>query len=942
LNIRLMTLTDVERISGQSGHFTVTLHRYPRYVDTEKCIACGECARKCPKRVKDSYNEGINYRKAIYIEYPQAVPQKYRIDPENCIEIGGGRCGVCEKVCPAGAIRLEDREEYITVPVGAIIIAAGFRTFDPSGIGTWGYGVFPNVITSVELERILSASGPTQGRLLRPSDGKEVKKIAFIQCVGSRDYNKAAHGYCSSVCCMYAIKEAMIAMDRVKDLQASIFHVDMRAHGKDFERYFERAVKKGIKFHRCRVHSLEPAEDEGGLYFRSITDNGKQVRNEFDMVVLSVGMEPPPEAARLAAQAGIGLTGDRFAVTSSFSPANTTIPGIYVCGTFSGPKDIPQSVIGASAAAAAAAIPLVDVRYTQWEQKEFPEERDVQKEEIRIGVFICHCGSNIAGVIDVEAVAEYASKLPHVFYVERNLFTCAQDTQDALRQRIEEKRLNRVVVAACTPRTHEGFFRETLKASGLNESLFEMANIRNQAAWVHAGEPSVATFKAMDIVRMAVAKAALLEPLPPVAVGVNPQALVIGGGVAGLVASLGLAEQGFPVHLVEKSSQLGGNARHLFMTWKNESIAAFVESLVNRVKGHELITIHLKARISEAEGFVGNFRSTIDKPACLSTINHGVAIFATGGQAYKPDEYGYGHSQKVFTALEFDKLHLVGDERIKYGRNFVFIQCVGSRAPERPYCSRVCCTHAIQSAIALKEGNAERNVFILYRDVRSFGLREELYKKARELGVIFINYDMHKKPDVRVGEHELGVLVWDHVLHEPINIPADVIVLATAIVPQPEIRELARLYKLSVDADGFMQEAHVKLRPVDFATDGLFLAGLAHYPKPIEEVVAQAQAAVARAATVLSNRRIVLDCVRAQVDAELCDGCAVCLDVCPYHAITMEEIPETGGKRLIVVNAAKCKGCGICQATCPKDGVFVGGFSCRQLSAQVQAALKGA
>jgi heterodisulfide reductase subunit A len=438
---------------------------------------------------------------------------------------------------------------------------------------------------------------------------------------------------------------------------------------------------------------------------------------------------------------------------------------------------------------------------------------------------------------------------------------------------------------------------------------------------------------------MAVSKVDLLEPLTPVAVTVNPQALVIGGGVAGMVAALGLAKQGFPVHLIERSSQLGGNARHLYKTWKKESIQAYVDGLVAQIREHPFITVHMKGRITRAEGSVGNFKTTVEKPHCTSAIDHGVVIVAVGGQAHKPDEYAYGQSQRVFTALEFDKLHLVGDERIRYGRNFVFIQCVGSRTPDRPYCSRVCCTHSIQAAIDLKEEDAERNVFILYRDIRSFGQREELYARARELGVIFMNYEMHRKPLVRPGDNEVTVVAWDHVLHEAFKITADVVVLATAVVPQSDVRELARLYRLPVDADGFLQEAHGKLRPVDFSSDGLFLAGIAHYPKPIEEVISQAMAAVARAATVLANRRIPLDSVKAQADEAKCDGCALCLDVCPYDAITLEGTAGSEEGWHLRVSPVRCKGCGNCQATCPKDAINVGGFSIRQLKAQVDAAL---
>jgi heterodisulfide reductase subunit A2 len=628
---------------------------------------------------------------------------------------------------------------------------------------------------------------------------------------------------------------------------------------------------------------------------------------------------------------------------------NTSRPGIFACGTFSGPKDIPHSVIEASAAASASAVKLSDVRYSLSRQKQFPPERNVAEEKLRIGVFICNCGSNIAEVVNVHEVAKYAQSLPGVTFVEKTLFACSQDSQDLIRRRIQEEGLNRIVVASCTPRTHESLFRETLKNSGLNECLIEMANIRNQLAWVHSSEPEAATAKAKDLVRMAVSKAALLEPIPPVSVRITPQALVIGGGLAGMVSALTLAEQGFPVHLVEKAVQLGGNARHLFKTWKDEPVPPYIDKLAASVREHSLITIHLKSTVVHAEGYVGSFRSTIQKPTGNVTVDHGVVILATGGQAFKPDEYDYGLSQNILTALEFDKLHAVQDERIKNGRNFVFIQCVGSREPDRNYCSRVCCTHSIQSAIALKEEDPERRVFILHRDIRAYGLREALYTRARELGVIFINYDVHQKPNVVVNEDNIDVIVWDHILNEPFSIPADVVTLATAIIPNPETRDIAKLYKLPVDMDGFLLEAHVKLRPVDFATDGIFLAGVAHYPKPIEESIAQAQAAVARAGTVLSSRWVDLDLVKARVDEEKCDCCALCLDVCPYEALAIERENGNGkgaengnGKQKLVVRAAKCKGCGTCQATCPKEGISVTGFSYGQLSAQVRAALETA
>jgi heterodisulfide reductase subunit A len=935
-----MTLTEVEGIEGEEGDFTVHVKQHPRYVDMDKCIACGECARKCPKKVRDyNYNEGIGHRKAIFVRYPQAVPLKYRIDADNCIQLQKGKCGACQSICPTGAIKFDDVESSRDLRVGSIILAPGSRIFNPSGVRTWGFGVFPNVITSLQFERYLSASGPTEGHLIRPSDNKPVKKIAFLQCVGSRDYNKSGHGYCSSICCMYAIKETLIAMEHVPELDASIFFMDMRTHGKDFERYYNHARDKGVKFRRCRVHSLEPGEREGDIYLRYITDEGKQVAEDFDLVVLSVGMETADEGAELCQRLGVKLNHNRFMDTSCMTPVNTSRPGIYACGTIVGPKNIPHSVMQASAAASAASGQLSQSRFSLTKAKVFPPERDVRGEEPRVGVFVCHCGSNIAGVIDVQALADYAAGLPGVVFVERNLFTCSQDTQELISQKIKEQGLNRIVVAACTPRTHEPLFKETLKAAGLNEYLFEMANIRNQASWVHAGEPLAATDKAKDLVRMAVAKVALLAPMPPLSVAVKQAALVVGGGMAGMTAALGLAEQGYEVHLVDKASRLGGNSMHLFKTWKNEPIQDQVQKVLSQVGSNQRIKVFVNSQVTQAEGFVGNFRSTISGPAGETVVEHGAAILATGAKAHKPEEYAYGQSRRVFTALEFDKLHLLQDDRIKSGKNFIFIQCVGSREPSRPYCSRVCCTHSVQAAMALKQENPERGVFILYRDLRTYGQREELYTKARELGVVFINYEMHIKPQVKVlSDERLEVLVWDHVLHQPFSLDADVLILATAIVTHPEVSQLANLYKVPVDSDGFFQEAHVKLRPVEFSTDGLFLAGLAHYPKPIEESISQAKAAVSRAVTVLSKTRIDLDSIKAEVDEAACDGCALCLDVCPYHAIGLEEL-EPAPKRHVVVNSAQCKGCGCCQATCPKNAVNVAGFSYDQLAAQIAAAL---
>lgn len=945
LNIKLMTLSEVTKVDGVAGNFSVTVKESPRYVDMEKCIACGACTEKCPKKVDSEYDAATGKRKSIYVKYAQAVPLKYQIDADSCIRLQKpGACGFCEKVCDAGAINFDDREKIHQINVGAVVLAPGFEAFDPTEAKVWGYGVHKNVITSLQLERYLSASGPTEGHLVRPSDGKPVNKVAFLQCVGSRDENLCGNGYCSSVCCMYAIKEAVIAKDHVPGLQTSIFYMDMRTHGKEFDQYLERAKEdSGVRFVRCRVGGVETDGVSGDLRLRYVNEHGRQIEEFYDMVVLSVGLQTPKHVLELAQTVDIKMTADNFAATSDFAPVQTSREGIFTCGAISGPKDIPQSVVEGSAAAAAVAELLAPVRHKLTSVATFPEEKDISREEPRIGVFVCHCGSNIAGVVDVKAVEEYAATLPDVVYVERNLFSCSQDTQEMIVKRIREQKLNRIVIAACTPRTHEPLFRETLKAAGLNEYLIEMANIRNHNSWVHSKDPKAATAKAKDLVRMAAAKVTYGDSLKPISVPITQKGLVIGGGVAGMTAALNLAKQGFEVHLVEKSDILGGNALNLKHTWAGEHVPTQVAKLIDKVIWNDRIIIHKECIVTGMEGFVGNFRSTITgKDGVAKVIEHGAGIVAIGGEAYVPKEYGYGTITKVVTSVQFDKLFELKEKHVKQAKRFVFIQCVGSRETDSMYCSKVCCTHSVQSAIALKKENPERNVYILYRDMRTYAQRESLFKQARKLGVIFINYELHGKPKVTENGSDIDVEVWDHVLHRPLRIKADMVILATAIRPKEDASKLGMLYKVPVDGHGFFQEAHAKLRPVDFSTDGMFVAGLAHYPKPIEESVAQALAASARAATLLSKTKISLDAIKATVDENYCDGCALCVDVCPYNAITLVEKAAAEGAnagKLITVNKAQCKGCGLCQGTCPKRGVYVSGFTMRQISAQIQAAL---
>jgi heterodisulfide reductase subunit A len=870
------------------------------------------------------------------------VPLKYAIDPDHCLYLTRGKCRACEKFCPTNAINFEDTERTLSLKVGSVILAPGFEPYDPSGVDLYGYGVFPDVVTGMEYERLLSSSGPCMGHLERPSDGREPRSIAWLQCVGSRNTNRSNNGYCSGVCCMYAIKQARVTSEHLKGNppEQTIFNMDVRTHGKGFERYYATAAEEGVRFVRARPHSILPGEDNTGVVLQYVTEDGRSTQERYDMLVLSTGLEASEDCRELAGITGIELDRYSFARTGSFNPVASSVPGVYVTGAFQGPKDIPQSVTEASSAAACAASRLNEARNSQTEEKTYPAERAVGAEEPRIGVFICSCGINIAGVIDVRDAAEYARGLPNVAYVENNLFTCSADTQELIAQKIHEHRLNRIVIAACTPRTHEPLFQDTLKEAGLNGYLLEMANIRNHNAWVHQNEPEKATAKARDQIRMAVAKAGRNEPLQQLTVEVNRKALVVGGGLAGMTAALGLADQGYPVVLVEQSSRLGGNAWTLGRTAQGEEVRPFLERCIERVQGHGHIEVLTNARLVSANGSVGSFSSEVEVGGERRSVDYGVAVLATGAYERKPQEYLYGEDERVLTHLELDaRMREDGSLPEKAG-SVAFIQCVGSREPQRPYCSRVCCTHTVQKAIELKEANPDLDIYVLYRDIRTYGRKEDLYTKARRLGVVFIRYEPEGKPRVFTEAGELFVEAGEPMLQRKLQIRTDWLVLASAIAPY-ENRELIELYKCGLNEDGFLNEAHPKLRPVDMAVEGLFFAGLGHYPKPVDESIAQAQAVASRAGVILARDEMHLDAIKSQV-TENCDGCGLCLDVCPYGAISLQDFTGEDGRahRRVAVDKALCKGCGLCESTCPKEGIFVHGFRNDQLRAQMECILE--
>nr|MDO8080068.1 CoB--CoM heterodisulfide reductase iron-sulfur subunit A family protein [Candidatus Freyarchaeota archaeon] len=928
-NIQLLTNASIKRVDGKAGHFKVTITKKPRRVNEKKCTGCGVCAQRCPVEAIDEFNEGLGDRGGIFVKYPQAVPLVFLIDKEKCIG-----CGICSEVCRAKAIEYDQREEDSTLDVGSIILSSGFDEFEPEALQEYGYGRFPNVVTSIEFERILSASGPYGGLVIRPYDGEIPRNIAFIQCVGSRD-TRLGNNYCSAACCMFSIKEAVIAKEHTqKPLDCTIFFIDMRSYGKEFDKYYERAEKEyGVRFIRSRVPSVVEIPRSRNLLVKYLED-GEPKEEKFDLVVLSVGMKPPKSSRDLAEKLGINLNEHGFCDTNEFSPLETSVPGIYVCGAFSSPKDIPDSVAQASGAASKAGGSISSERGKLIVSKEYPPEKDVEGKEPRIGVFICHCGINIGGVVDVPRVVEYVKTLPNVVYAEHNLYTCSQDTGARIVENIKKYDLNRVVVASCTPRTHEPLFRETTREGGLNPYLFEMANIRDQCSWVHMHEPEKATEKAMSLVRSAVAKANFLRPLQKPMITIHPSGLVIGGGLSGMTAALELAGQGFEVHLVEKEKQLGGNLHRIRFLPNGDEPSKKLKSLIKRVKENKNIHVYTGAEVTSVEGYIGNFKATISFGGEKKEIQNGVIIVATGAAEYKPKEYLYGEDDRVVTQLELEEKLADGELN---ANTILMIQCVGSRNNEHPSCSRVCCTSAVKNALKIKELNPKAEVYILYRDMRTYGFREKYYQEAMRMGVVFIRYDNEHKPEVTKNEN-LKVLVRDPILKKKILIEPDLLVLSAGISPNPDNKNLGQILKVPLGKEGFFMEAHMKLRPVDFATDGVFLCGLAQSPKFIDESISQACGAAARAITILSKGALEIEGAIAKVDEDLCAACKVCVSICESGAA---QIVEKNGKRVSNVIEALCKGCGLCSAACPSGAITIEHFTDKQILAQIRAILGG-
>jgi len=837
---------------------------------------------------------------------------------------------------------LNQTPEKVEVKVAAIILSPGLEPFDPKVGDGYGYGKFENVVTSMDYERLMCATGPYEGEILRVSDKKHPHKIAWIQCVGSRQVNPpGGNSYCSGVCCTYTQKQVILTKEHDAEAECTIFHNDIRSFGKDFERFYQRTEKlPGTRFIRSYTSIVKENAKNKNVTIRYTTPEDGVKEEEFDMVVLSVGLNPPADAKGLADKFGIELNLHGFCKAIPSNPMETTRPGIFVSGGFQGPLDIPESVFSASGAGSQCG-ELLDYRRGKLaKERIYPPERDVSKEEPRIGVFVCHCGANIGRVVNVPETVEYCKTLPNVVYAQEQLFSCATNCAKEITDMTKEKGLNRVIVAACSPRTLEPLFRDTVREAGLNQYYYEMANIREHNSWVHSKEKEEATQKAKDIIRMSAARALYLEPLQEIDLPVNKTALVVGGGIAGMTCTLSIANQGHEVHLVEKEKELGGTARRIHTTLEGLDVQAYLRDLVHKVYQHPLVHVYTDATVTGATGYVGNFVTRVKSERGVTEIKHGAAAIAVGADVYQPAEYLYGEDDRVMTHLELEEQINKGNEKVINAESLVMIQCVGCRNEDRNYCSRICCSESIKNALKLKESNPKMDIYILFRDMRTYGFSEDYYREAADKDVKFIRYEPQDKPQVEAGESEEGrpvlkVTAPDYILGTKVGIDADIVALAAAIIPPAGNKEISQLFKVPLGPDGFFQEAHVKLRPVEFAADGVYLCGIAHYPKFISEAINQAYGAAGRVLTLLSHDTVIASGSVCEVDEKKCMGCGQCISACTYGAI---EFRETRQGKKAVVNPVICKGDGLCNAKCPTGAIRLKHYTDEEILAQIDAA----
>lgn len=940
-NVELLTYSEVEDVNGEAGNYNVKVRKKARYVDWDKCTGCGLCSEKCPmKKIPNEFEEGMGNRTAIYIPFPQAVPRKATIDEEQCLYLTKEACQLCLDQCEADAINFEMEDEILEYDVGSIIVATGYDLIDPNLLPRYHFDEYPNVITAMQYERLLSASGPTGGEILRPSDGEHAHNIAFIGCVGSR--NEDICPYCSKFCCMYMAKEGVVTREHAPDTKVTVFYNDTRVIGKNQEEFIERAKDEyGLIYsHGIPGDVREDPETHNLIVKHANLDTGEVESTDFDLVVLANAVIPSEGTKKLAEILGIELNEIEFFKTKdSTEDLESSKEGIYVTGSCQSPDDIANSVSKAGGAAGLAAMHIEPLSEEE-QAVELPPLKDIgEKQKPRIGVFACECGINIGGYMDIPEVVEYSKTLPDVVFAMHNKYSCSSLTQDIIKEKIEQLDLNRVVVAACTPRTHEPLFQKTIREAGLNEYLFNFVSIRELDSWVHMNDPEKATEKAKDLIRMGVARTRYLKPEVKIKGDVKPSALVIGGGIAGMTAAMEIADKGFKVDLIEKDDKLGGQLNIIYkINFDKIDSTEFLAQKLEEYNQYKNIKTHLNSEVVHVKGSVGDFQIKIknNEKGSKEAIDTGVIIVATGAHEYKPEGwYYYGEDPRIMTQLELsEKLR---DDELEDGESIVFIHCVGSRQtnPERgvPYCSLICCSESIRHALYVKENYPNSDIYVMYRDIRVGTDEEQYYWDARE-NVNYIRFNEY--PEIEMKNGKINVNVKDILTQVKLNINADRVVLSTPLIPYDN-KLLSELLKVPLDQNGFFLEAHIKLRPVDFATDGIFLAGTAHGPKGISDSISQGRAAAAHALIPLTTGIVENEPLVSVVDPALCIACQKCEAVCNFGAIGVN-FNET--KLVSESNPLLCKGCGDCAAACPAGAITMSHFADDQLTPMISEAVK--
>ena len=939
-NIEVLTTTRVVDVEGQAGDFTVSLRQEPRYVDVERCINCGYCADACPITLPDSYQQQMTTHKAAYKVATRATPDAYVIDRGPYCD----NCGKCVSICPTHAINLNESPRLLTIEVGAIILALGFKAFNPSPLEELGYGRYANVVSAMQYERLASRSGPTEGIITRPSDKQSPRSIAWLQCIGSRDQENA---YCSSICCMYGTKEAMLARQRLEnEVACTIFMMDERAFNKEYHTYFEAARNQhGIRYIRSRISAIVEDPVTHDLILHYADSNGILHDERFEMVVLSTGLQPPDSAREFTQMLDLELNEYGFCHTEKFTPLQTTHSGIYVCGAFASPKEISETIIDASGAAGEVMHLLNDQLNSfpysrEWpflSNGSLPPEKDVSSKPIRAGIFACTCGGSISQTLDLRGLIRQSSSWPNVVIAEVVDFACLPETLQHIQEHIQQDNLNRIVIAGCSNRTHEALFQRAAREAGLNPYFVELVNLRDQCSRVHLGQPSLANRKALELVRLALGRVEAAQPIHKEASAPIPAALVVGGGLSGMTTALTIADSGYDVILVERSGVLGGNLQEMYYVAEGVNPRRLGRDLINRVRAHQRISAFVRTEVIRHGGHIGHFwadlRSTRPNGSSETfRLEHGAAVIATGAQEMR--EYPLLSLPGVITQRELEEMIIHHPEKIAALKDVVMIQCVRPEGtPE--YCSRVCCTNTLKNAIRLKLFNPGCRVYVLYKNIVTYGFREKFYSEARELGIIFIRYTDEYLPEVLPLGDRLVVRAHDLTLDRPLHLAADLVPLSMPIIPSNGTQHLADMMHLPLSTEGFFAEAQLKLRPMDFMREGIFLAGMAHYPKFIEESLSHAKAAAARALTVLSQPALHYGGVVAVVNPDLCVGCLTCARTCPFG---IPEVVEQSGRTGVgglgnaaFIDPAQCQGCGTCTGECPANAIQLMNYTDEQI-----------